>query len=108
MDVRPDQSDVHAPLFRKRRCLELSRLGKIKANDAQPLLGQPDAVAPLAVGNRECPARRRQKPSAGLQEIIWILAKNEFRNTVTALPSLLFAHAATGPFRDRHPDMPAA
>ena len=55
--VCPDQGDLDATIFCERRSLDLRRFGKIERDDVKPLFGQPYAIAPFAVGDRESFAR---------------------------------------------------
>ena len=56
LPVATDPAHIHATLLGEGPGLFKSHWRKIKGVDRQALFGQPDAVAALAIGHRQCPA----------------------------------------------------
>src|SRR5262249_26684969 len=66
---------------------------EIDREHIEPLLGEPNPVAPFAVGDRERFAARGQQMRLRAQEYVWLGSEHEVGCRKSGFPAFQFAHA---------------
>jgi hypothetical protein len=89
MHVGLDEGDVDTPLGRQSARFALRRRRKVDRQHVETLFGEPDAVAPLPVGDGERSPGRRQQMFAGFQKFIRLFAEGIFPDGEPSLPPFI-------------------